>query len=56
MEKLDVHTYFDYPETLRPMELVYGMVREPAMPAYAGGARRSARPGVCVARSSTHHP
>jgi Uma2 family endonuclease len=34
MEKLDVHRYFEYPETLRPTELVYGMVREPAMPAY----------------------
>jgi len=33
-EKLDVHEYFEYPETVRPMELVYGFVREPAMPRY----------------------
>lgn len=35
MEKLDVDDYFRLPETLRPMELVYGVVREPAMPSYA---------------------
>lgn len=34
MEKLDVDDYFRLPETLRPMELVYGVVREPAMPSY----------------------
>lgn len=34
MEKLNVHEYFGQPETLRPMELVYGVVREPAMPNY----------------------
>jgi hypothetical protein len=35
MERLDVHEYFESPETVRPMELVYGVVREPAMPGYA---------------------
>lgn len=34
MQKLNVHEYFGQPETLRPMELVYGVVREPAMPNY----------------------
>lgn len=34
MDKLTVHQYFEYPETVRPMELVYGFVREPAMPNY----------------------
>ena len=34
MDKLTVHEYFEYPETVRPMELVYGFVREPAMPNY----------------------
>ena len=34
MDKLTVHEYFSQPETLRPMELVYGVVREPAMPNY----------------------
>lgn len=34
MEKVSVHEYFRQPETLRPMELVYGVVREPAMPNY----------------------
>jgi Uma2 family endonuclease len=34
MEKLKVDDYFQLPETLRPMELVYGFVREPAMPSY----------------------
>ncbi len=34
MEKLSVHEYFRQPETLRRMELVYGVVREPAMPNY----------------------
>lgn len=31
-EKLTVVEYFDLEETMRPMELVYGVVREPAMP------------------------
>lgn len=31
-EKLTVVDYFELPETTRPMELVYGVVREPAMP------------------------
>lgn len=30
--KISVDEYFTYPETNRPMELVYGYVREPAMP------------------------
>ena len=34
MEKLSVHEYFRQPETLRPMELVYGVVREPPSPRY----------------------
>jgi Uma2 family endonuclease len=34
MEKLTVREYFELPETLRPMELDHGVVREPAMPAY----------------------
>jgi Uma2 family endonuclease len=34
MDKLTVHEYFEYPETVRPMELVGGFVREPAMPNY----------------------
>ena len=34
MDKLTVHEYFEYPETVRPMELVDGFVREPAMPNY----------------------
>jgi len=34
MDKLDVREYFNQPETLQPMELVYGVVREPAMPSY----------------------
>jgi Uma2 family endonuclease len=34
MAKLSVDEYFQTPETLRPMELVYGVVREPAAPRY----------------------
>ena len=34
MEKLSVRDYFKTPETMKPMELAYGVVREPAMPAY----------------------
>jgi Uma2 family endonuclease len=34
MEKLRVDEYFELPETLRPMELVYGVVREPPAPRY----------------------
>jgi len=34
MNKVSVPEYFRRPETLRPMELVYGFVREPAMPNY----------------------
>jgi Uma2 family endonuclease len=34
MDRLTVHDYFAQPETIRPMELVYGHVREPAMPSY----------------------
>lgn len=34
MEKLSVHDYFQMPETMQPMELVYGVVREPPMPSY----------------------
>jgi Uma2 family endonuclease len=34
MDTLTVHEYFESPETVRPMELVYGLVREPAMPNY----------------------
>jgi Uma2 family endonuclease len=34
MEKLRVHEYFRQPETMRPMELVYGVVREPPAPGY----------------------
>lgn len=34
MEKLTVREYLELPETLRPMELDHGVVREPAMPAY----------------------
>lgn len=35
MEKLDVTQYFRKPESSRPMELVYGVVREPPAPRYA---------------------
>jgi len=34
MAKLRVDEYFDLPESLRPMELVYGVVREPPAPRY----------------------
>jgi Uma2 family endonuclease len=34
MTKLSVEDYFSLPESLRPMELVYGYVREPAAPRY----------------------
>lgn len=34
MEKLSVREYFRLPETMHPMELVYGVVREPAAPRY----------------------
>ena len=34
MEKLTVDEYFGQPETMRPMELVYGVVREPPSPLY----------------------
>lgn len=33
-ETLSVVEYFDLAETTRPMELVYGVVREPPMPAF----------------------
>lgn len=33
-DKLSVVEYFELPETTRPMELVYGVVREPPMPAF----------------------
>ncbi len=32
MKHLSVHEYLAYPETMRPMELVYGVVREPPAP------------------------
>ncbi len=35
MEKLTVYEYFERPESMRPMELVHGMVREPPAPRYA---------------------
>ena len=38
---MTVDEYFEFPETNRPMELVYGYVREPAMP--FGDHRRSYR-------------
>lgn len=31
-KKMTVDEYFTFPETNRPMELIYGYVREPAMP------------------------
>lgn len=34
MARLRVDEYFDLPESLRPMELVYGIVREPPAPRY----------------------
>jgi Uma2 family endonuclease len=34
MDRLSVSEYFTLEETTRPMELVYGVVREPPMPAY----------------------
>ena len=34
MERLTVSEYFKQPETTRPMELVYGVVREPPAPRY----------------------
>jgi Uma2 family endonuclease len=34
MAKLSVGEYFSLPESLRPMELVYGYVREPPAPRY----------------------
>jgi Uma2 family endonuclease len=34
MEKLTVSEYFKRPETMYPMELVYGVVREPPAPRY----------------------
>jgi Uma2 family endonuclease len=33
-KKITVDEYFTYPESNRPMELVYGYVREPAMPSF----------------------
>jgi Uma2 family endonuclease len=33
-KKITVDEYFRYPESNRPMELVYGYVREPAMPSF----------------------
>ena len=33
-KKISVDEYFRYPESNRPMELVYGYVREPAMPSF----------------------
>ena len=34
MKRIDVATYFRGPETLRPMELIHGAVREPPAPRY----------------------
>lgn len=34
MKQLTVDQYFQMPETMRPMELVYGVVREPPAPRY----------------------
>ena len=34
MPPITVKEYFTYPETTRPMELVYGVVREPPSPRY----------------------
>lgn len=34
LERLTVSEYFDEPESMRPMELVYGVVREPPAPRY----------------------
>ena len=34
MKKLSVDEYFSLPESVRPMELVYGVVREPPAPRY----------------------
>jgi Uma2 family endonuclease len=33
-KKVSVDEYFRYPESNRPMELIYGYVREPAMPSF----------------------
>src|SRR4029434_5205241 len=33
-KRISVDEYFTFPETRRPMELVYGCVREPAMPSF----------------------
>ena len=33
-KKITVDEYFKFPESNRPMELVYGYVREPAMPSF----------------------
>jgi Uma2 family endonuclease len=35
LRRLSVDEYFELPETMRPMELVYGVVREPPAPRYA---------------------
>jgi Uma2 family endonuclease len=35
VDKLSVVDYFALPETTRPMELAYGVVREPAMPTWS---------------------
>src|SRR5262245_21323555 len=34
MDKLTVADYFELPETMSPMELVFGVVREPPAPRY----------------------
>lgn len=41
-KKTDVDDYFAFPESNRPMELVYGYVREPAMPTFGHEAICSA--------------
>jgi Uma2 family endonuclease len=54
MKPLTVEEYFTGPETLRPMELVYGVVREPPAPRYGHQSVVTRLAALLVAHADAH--
>ena len=54
MRRLTVDEYFTGPETLRPMELVYGVVREPPAPRYGHQSLVTRLAALLVAHVTTY--
>ena len=55
MERLSVHEYFRLAETMRPMELVYGVVREPPAPRYGHQSIVTRLTALLFAHVEEHH-